>query len=156
MRTKLLAITIGALALACTHEPRPGESVGEVCTLANDGEEVTASGYVVAPFLTVSCKYDCSVDLSPSRERTEPSFSLDFPVGDGPGTMDPIGWKGEKPTQFGQIQELKRSDFRLRDDTGTPFTLGDVVRVTGVLESRMVSNGERLVCTMDVSKVEKL
>jgi hypothetical protein len=131
MRHLFRAACVVVLGAACSHEPAPGESVAEVCDPDDHEQQVTVSGYLVAPFITIGCNESCSLQLSATADDRD-GIRLTFPVGVGPRTMDRIG-RHDGRTVAGQVERLNRWDFTLRDDDGNTVHPGDVVRVEGKL-----------------------
>jgi hypothetical protein len=142
----LTLLVPGILALGCGHRPKEGEAITDVCVLANDGKEVSASGYL-AYTSTTYCDHDgCPffVTPKPNAERDDQSIRVSFQ-------------EGKKPRQ---VEVLKRTSFSkddivFHDDNDIKVALGDVVRVTGKVSVKAV--GDIITCTMFRPKgVQKL
>lgn len=127
----------GIIALGCGHRPKEGEAITDACVLANDGKEVSASGYITH-MSTTFCDHDgCPFYLAPKLgdRGNAPIIRVSF-------------HEGEKPRQ---VKVLKRKDFNkddivFHDDNGATFALGDVVRITGKASIKAV--GDKITCTM--------
>lgn len=148
--TPLLAIAL--VAVACTHEPAPGESVGEVCRIENDGAEVSVSGYLLPPTLTFGCVDSCSMKLTPSKQERR-GINLTFPVGDGPRTMAGIEPLESSPFR-GAIEKLPANAYRLTDDDGRDLHPGNIARLTGTLKA--IQHDNNLRCELSPSSVQGL
>jgi hypothetical protein len=127
MRPVLLLILLGACS---SHTPAAGESPAEVCRPMNQGKIMSASGYLVAPLMSLTFDGGDTSNLvyvSPRRGQRE-GLTVHIPVGEGPGKMRQLPSKSG-----GQVTELRDSDFQFTDDAGKAMGLGDVVRVTGTV-----------------------
>jgi hypothetical protein len=124
--------SIGCIALAgCGHHPKPGESVAEVCRVANDHKDVFVSGYLNPPMLMIGCEKSCVIELVPKTSERY-GLSLFFAVGTVPRTMAPVhAGGGGFP---GEVEELPADALRLVTDDGKVVTPGDIVRVHGTVE----------------------
>ncbi|MFT3709238.1 MAG: hypothetical protein QM817_16485 [Archangium sp.] len=114
----------------CSHKPAPGESIAEVCVVANHRKTVTVSGYVVPPMITLGCENSCSVYISAESGVTSGVWAT-FAVGEGKSQM-----RGIKPIKdgfAGEVRRLSARDYRILGDNGRVANAGDVVRVTGEL-----------------------
>lgn len=142
----LLLLFTGVLALGCGHRPKEGEAITDVCVLANDGKEVSASGYL-AYTSTTYCDHDgCPFYLSQKAKDNDKSLSIRVSFHEGKKAR--------------QVEILKRKDFGkddvvFRDDSDVKFALGDVIRITGKVSVKPV--GDKVTCTMYRPKgVQKL
>lgn len=124
-RARLLAaatlIASAALASACGHTPKEGESIADVCKKENDGKEVSVSGYLVEPKMMTFCSDSCTLRLSATRQEKDPTLTTSFMVGDGKGQMK------ELPKKF------TAKDIDIQDSAGKHFSPGSAVRLTGKL-----------------------
>lgn len=117
-------VLAGALSLTgCTHTPKAGESVKEVCVEANDGKKVSVSGYItMSKILTMCSSNGCPFYLQQKRGRVnedEQSVRVSFPEGKGPRQLEPLG------------ESYKDTDVVIRSDDEKSIGIGDAMRVTG-------------------------
>lgn len=150
-RRSLAMIAVVALA-ACGHRPAPGESVEEVCTVANDGRTVAVSGTLVAPLFTIGCTESCTVYLSADGSRDH-VLALTVPVGHGPRTMNAIQPLDETTSFPGMVEELDARAYVLRDDAGNELALGDAARVRGVVRAR--ARDGQVDCSIDPTGIQR-
>jgi hypothetical protein len=151
-------VLIGTMSLlaGCQHKPAAGESVDEVCQLANNGHDGAVSGYLVAPFLTIGCEHSCEIYVGRTKHDRD-GVQLSFKVGNGPREMAAIrtgaGRAGGTAIDF-EVVELSPNAYQLNDDARHPLGLGDVVRVTGKL--RVTQRDGRIQCEMQATSVVEL
>jgi hypothetical protein len=133
----VILLVLGVIALGCSHRPKDGEAITDVCVLANDEKVVSASGYL-AYTSTTYCDHDgCPFFLTPKLSDKGDSQSIRVSF-----------HEGKKPRQ---VEVLKRTNFSkddivFHDDNDVKFTLGDVIRVTGKASIKAV--GDKITCTM--------
>lgn len=126
-----------------------GEPVefSKACEAANDGRYLQVTG-VLTPRRSVYCsnrggRMECGMDLLESA-GSKKKMSADIEVGSGANTMD------EVPSGF------KKEDLKVRDNAGTPLTLGsDVAKFTGKMLIAPGAGGNPGTCLMQVYKVER-
>ena len=125
-----------SVALGCGHRPAPGEAISDVCVVANDGENVSVSGYL-SHTNDVVCEQDgCPFWLVPGKgSQSQKMIRVSF-------------HEGTKPRQ---VEVLKRNNFKkedlvFRDDNGKTFSRDDFVRVTGKVSVK--PSGDSVTCTM--------
>jgi hypothetical protein len=127
----------GIIALGCNHRPKEGEAITDVCVLANDGKEISASGYM-GYTSTTYCDHDgCPFFLvsNLNDKKGSQSIRVSFFEGTKPRHVEVL-----KRTNFG------KDDIVFHDDKDAKFLLGDVVRVTGKASIKAV--GDTITCTM--------
>ena len=152
MRSHLRLTGLLVIVTGCPHQPAPGESVDEVCSLDKHETEVHVSGYLMPPVLTIGCVESCSMSITSSRSERY-GVSATFPVGDGPRTMAGIQ-PLEGATSPGELKRIPASAYRLTDDDGRNLGPGDVVRMTGTL--RASQGDSTLHCSLEATSVRGL
>jgi hypothetical protein len=140
--TPLLFMTcIGAFAAGCSHRPAKGEAIADVCVVARQKSTVSVSGYIKPIGGTTPCDGDgCPFFLTQPAGPTPkgaPMVRVSFRQGIGPRQVEVL-----KHVNYG------KKDIIFRDDAGTRFGFGDVVRVTGVVDVRPLGDDGRVTCTI--------
>lgn len=116
-------LLVGALLTGCSHTPKAGEAVKDVCVEDNDNKEVSVSGYItMSKILTMCSSSGCPFYLQQKRGRVnedEQSVRVSFPEGKGPRELEPLG------------KSYKDTDVVFHDDHDKTLGIGDAMRVTG-------------------------
>jgi hypothetical protein len=143
----IFAVTavVAALASGCNHTPRPGETIEEVCVEANDGKNVTVSGYMRLWTTTTECTFDGCRFLIAEDNSSSDTKSIVVKIHEG---------KGPRRIEFLKRRDFSTKDLVFRDDAEATYFLGDVVRATGKLV--LARSGDRVTCWLTPSSIEKV
>jgi hypothetical protein len=132
---------MGVFAAGCSHRPAEGEAITDVCVVAKQKSTVSVSGYIKPMGGTTPCDGDgCPFFLTQTAAQTpkgELMVRVSFRPGIGPRQVEVL-----KQVNYGN------KDIVFRDDAGTKFGFGDVVRITGVVDVRPLGDDGRVTCTI--------
>jgi len=143
---------VAMLLIACQHKPAPGEEVSSACRVENDKKEISVSGYLQSPILVGCEKGTCSFQLTPKRDQKY-DLRIEIPLGSGPGTMTPLS--PSKQESMPGHTFVERVTVDIRDSNGSNVSLGDVIRVTGIMHAYASTDGT-MQCRLEVKKFVSL